>query len=251
MAQYIASTRIDKMKDPDNSVRLRSDIHTVFDAKRFAIVPIEGRLVAYCRNSAPVSQLNRLYHGVELHRISDPGYLAQFLFARFAYTVFQSFRTFLEVDLQSSRKLRLRVGEQMGVEWCNAERCWRFAQVTARQGKSGSSSPRKRPHSGAGAADDGGHDYDYYDSYDYDDDDDDDDESDEAEPRGRKRRRTRRDDVDAAQSVSSSPPPSSIDCSTTLSITTPKTLPFPATKVRNIADVDQKELEADRHKSSS
>ncbi|KAL2397547.1 hypothetical protein ABEF93_000786 [Exophiala dermatitidis] len=150
MTVYIDSTRADKLKDSDNSIRLRSDVHSVFDAKRFAIVPIDGRLVVYCMNTKLGSQVERLYHGVELHRIRDSGYLGHFLLARFAYTVFERLRAWLESN--TSRKLRLRVDNATRVEICSPERCWRFAQYTAYQGKSRSVSPKKRPHPDAGAA---------------------------------------------------------------------------------------------------
>jgi hypothetical protein len=146
MASYVDSTRIDKLKDPDNSIRLRSDIHTIFDAKRFAIVPIDKRLVVYCFNTRLGSQAERLYHGVELHRVHDSGCLGQFLLARFAYTVFERLREFLEADVP--RKLRLRIDNKTKVEMCDAERCRRFAKDTAYQGKSRSVSPRKHPPPG-------------------------------------------------------------------------------------------------------
>lgn len=150
MSVYIDSTRADKLKDPDNTIRLRSDLHTIFDAKRFTIVPIERRLVVYCMNTKLGSQAQRLYHGVELHRIRDSGYLIQFLFARFAYTIFERLRAFLEAN--TPRKLRLRVENEEIVEMCSPERCWRFARDTAYQGKSRSVSPKKRPHPDAEAA---------------------------------------------------------------------------------------------------
>ena len=143
MAVFVDSTRADKLKDPDNSIRLRSDVHTIFDTKRFAVVPMEGRLVVYCFNARLGSQIERLYHGVELHRLHDSGCLGRFLLARFAYTVFERLRAFLEA--QTSRKLRLRLDNETKVEVCSPERCWRFAQDTAYQGKSRSVSPKKRP----------------------------------------------------------------------------------------------------------
>jgi hypothetical protein len=143
MASYVDSTRVDKLKDPDNSIRLRSDVHTIFDAKRFAVVPIDERLVVYCFNARLGSQAERLYHGVELHRVHDSGCLGQFLLARFAYTVFERLRGFLEADVP--RKLRLRIDNETKVEMCDAERCWRFAKDTVYQDKSCSISPRKRP----------------------------------------------------------------------------------------------------------
>lgn len=144
MGVYVPSTRVDKLKDPQNIIRLRSDIHTVFDAKNFAIVPIEGRLVVYCMNTALGSQVERLHHGVEVHRIRAR---SQYLLARFAYTVFAHLRAFLETD--TDRKLRLWVENEETIEICGPERCEAFARYTAYRGKSGSASPRKRPHAEA------------------------------------------------------------------------------------------------------
>lgn len=139
MSDYIHSTAIDKMKDTDNIVRLRSDIHTVFDSKQFAIVPINRRVVAYCLNAKPGSHVGRLYHGVELHGLKNP---PQLLFARLAYTVFERLRDFL--DARAERKLLIRVGDTWETEACDFEKCQQFSRVTASQGKSKSVSPKKR-----------------------------------------------------------------------------------------------------------
>ena len=200
MAAYVGSTRADKLKDPDNSIRLRSDLHTIFDAKCFAIVPIERRLVVYCLNTRLGSQIERLYHGVELHEIHDSGRFSQFLLARFAYTVFECLRAFL--DANTPRKLRLRLNSETQVEQCSPDRCRRFAQDTAYQGKSGSFSPRKRclPDTEELA--------------------DSDDDWSEPEQRGRKRRRS-----DESESFSSS----AFSCpghSVNLSVARPETPPL-------------------------
>jgi hypothetical protein len=212
MSVYIDSTRADKLKDPDNTIRLRSDLHTIFDAKRFTIVPIERRLVVYCMNTKLGSQAQRLYHGVELHRIRDSGYLIQFLFARFAYTIFERLRAFLEAN--TPRKLRLRVENEERVEMCSPERCWRFARDTAYQGKSRSVSPKKRPHPDAEAAVES------------------DDDGTEAEFRGRKRSRS-----DETESLSSSMLSSSAGYSSGLSVGTPGTPPTQTPKIVNTTDL--------------
>ena len=213
MAIYINSTRADKIKDRDNSIRLRSDIRTLFDAKRFAIVPIGGRLVVYCMNTVLGSQVERLYHGVEVHRICDSGCLGEFLFARFAYTVFEQLQRFLEAN--TSRKLRLRVDNETAVEICSPERCWRFAKYTASRGKSGSISPKKRPHSEVEPAVDS------------------DGDATDAEFRGRKRRRS-----GETESFASSVLSSSMGYSAESSAGTPGTPPLPGHKVESTTDRD-------------
>ena len=215
MAEYVDSTRADKLKDPDNSIRLRSDVHTIFDAKRFAIVPIEGRLVVHCLNARLGSQIERLYHGVELHRIYNSGCLTQFLLARFAYTVFERLRAFLEAN--NPRKLRLRLNNESKVELCSPERCWRFAKDTAYQGKSRSVSPKKRPPPDTEEPADSDNDWS------------------EEEHRGRKRRRSNESES-FSSSVLSGP-----GLSVNLSIATPETtppLPTPSTKAASDTHID-------------
>ncbi|EXJ59512.1 uncharacterized protein A1O5_12137 [Cladophialophora psammophila CBS 110553] len=220
MAVYIHSAKADKLKESDNSIRLRSDIHTIFDAKRFAIVPIEGRLVVYCMNTNLGSQVEGLYHGVEIHRIRNSGFLSQFLFARFAYTVFERLRAFLEAN--TTRKLRLRVDHEPKEEMCSPERCLRLASDTAYQGKSRSVSPKKRPRPDTEPNDDNWSETDF---------------------RGRKRRRS-----DDTESFSVSLP-SSVGYSADLLIGTPGTPPTPAPKTENTTDI-RFDLKTERHQSN-
>ncbi|KAJ9622159.1 hypothetical protein H2204_011666 [Knufia peltigerae] len=173
------TTRADKLQHPDNMIRLRSDIHKIFDAKVFTIVPIEGRLVVSCLNAMPRSQTAQIYHGVEIHQIENRDLLGEFLFARFAYTIFELLRGFLEVNAEV--KLRLWIDNKITEEICDSERSSQFARTTASQGKSCSASPRKRPRpgpAGTGSAGDSGDMYS------------DDEDDSEEEVRGRKRRRS-------------------------------------------------------------
>lgn len=142
MHEYIPSTATDKMNHPTNIVRLKSDIHIIFDAKRFAIVPMGDHLVAYCFNEEPDSQVARQFHGVELHRLHVTENSTHFLLARFAYTVFEHFRSFLDSNVP--RKLRLQLKDGVTEQICNEEKCQAFARATAMQGKSRSVSPKKR-----------------------------------------------------------------------------------------------------------
>ncbi|KEF50890.1 uncharacterized protein A1O9_13060 [Exophiala aquamarina CBS 119918] len=139
MSDYTDSTAVDKMNHPNNTIRFKSDVHTIFDSKRFAIVPAGGRLVAYCLNARPGSHIERFCHGVELHRLNNP---PQLLLARFGYTVFEDLRDFL--DARVARKLLLWTENTWTTEICNFERCQQFSRATASQGKSRSASPKKR-----------------------------------------------------------------------------------------------------------
>jgi len=177
MFVYTMSTAMDKMKHPNNTIRLRNDIHTIFDSKRFAIVPAAGRLVAYCFNTEAGSHIERVCHGVELHRLNNP---PQLLLARLGYTVFEVLREFL--DARVARKLLIRTENTWAEEICDFERCQQFSRTTASQSKSRSVSPKKRAKV-YGSEDSEESDVEWSDEWS-------EEESDEEEMRGRKRRRS-------------------------------------------------------------
>jgi hypothetical protein len=138
MAVYTTSTGIDRMKDMNNTIRLRSDVHTIFDAKRFTIVPKQGVFVAHTFSEVK-SEVLRLYHNVQLHYFEAS---VSLLFARFAYTVFECLRTSLRSG--RPRKLWLRVEAGTVEKECTGSKCAEFATETATQSKSRSASPKKR-----------------------------------------------------------------------------------------------------------
>jgi HNH endonuclease len=139
MAPYTASTGTDKMKHPMNMIKLRSDIHTIFDAKRFTIVPKKKLLMVHTFSEKAISEVFRLYHNVPIQQF-EAG--VEFLFARFAYTVFEHLRTCLESG--EPKKLRLRVGMGMEERDCVGRECAKFAKETASRSTSRSASPKKR-----------------------------------------------------------------------------------------------------------
>jgi HNH endonuclease len=139
MAPYTASTRTDKMKHPMNMINLRSDIHTIFDAKRFTIVPKKKLLMVHTFSEKAISEVFRLYHNMPIQQF-EAG--VEFLFARFAYTVFEHLRTCLESG--ELKKLRLRVGMGMEERDCVGRECAKFAKETASRSTSRSASPKKR-----------------------------------------------------------------------------------------------------------
>lgn len=139
MADYTASVRTDKMKHPMNMIKFRSDIHTILDAKRFAIVPKEKLLMVHTFDEKAISEVFRLYHNVPIQQLKAD---VEFLFARFAYTVFKHLRTCLKSG--EPRKLRLQVGMDMEEQNCIGPECAKFAKETASQSTSRSASPKKR-----------------------------------------------------------------------------------------------------------
>lgn len=76
----------------DNAIGLRSDVHTVFDDKNFAIVPKRdqetGGLVPVVHVVNPISDsyFHRHYHN---RQVLPLGCSAECLFVRFAWTLFQ------------------------------------------------------------------------------------------------------------------------------------------------------------------
>lgn len=165
MVYYTSVPGVDKMKDGGNIITLRCDVHKILDAKRFAIVPKKGLLVVHTFFEKALSEVYRLYHNVPVQQVEAK---VQFLFARFAYTVFEHLRPFL--DSGKSTKLRL-VGGDVEERECTAQECAQYAEETAFQGKSRSASPRKRQNADDVAWAEAG-------------------ETDEENKRGRKRRRT-------------------------------------------------------------
>lgn len=93
MSKCTTSTGMDPMKHLKIIVWLRSDIHTIFDAKRFSHVPKNGLLLVHMFEEADMSEAYELYHNVPFQQVDSK---VQYLFARFAYTVFEFLRTFLE-----------------------------------------------------------------------------------------------------------------------------------------------------------
>jgi hypothetical protein len=102
MFQYTNLSRvdIDGIDDSLNGILLRSDVHTLFDQRRFALVPkpscdVTDRLslVAHVLIPGVSSQLIQLYHNVATQELT--GVAMEFLFARFAWTIFPFIKGFL------------------------------------------------------------------------------------------------------------------------------------------------------------
>ena len=129
----------------DNSVNgllLRSDIHTIFDQKRFVIVPKNDSLVVHIVAPGPTSELIRLYHNVELQPLS--GMSIECFLARFAWTVFVQVMDFV---LQEQERLLViyEDGKIVSKVYSGKECTKEFGP----QPKSRSQSPRKRQRDGS------------------------------------------------------------------------------------------------------
>lgn len=68
--------------DPRNVVLLRSDIHTLFDARRFILVSKNGVWVSHAPSGSPDDKLATLYYNVELQPLKKVA--VEFLLARFS-----------------------------------------------------------------------------------------------------------------------------------------------------------------------
>jgi hypothetical protein len=87
MSDYTNPPRLgtDPIDDPCNAILLRSDIHTIFDQKRFLLVPKASRFVVHIIAPGQNLQLTQLYHNVALQPLV--GVALELVFARFAWTV--------------------------------------------------------------------------------------------------------------------------------------------------------------------
>lgn len=85
MFQYSAWEERGTTDDPRNTLLLRSDIHTVFDTKRFCIVPKNGQWVTHVLYGSVQDELARRFHNVPLQVLRDIA--VEFIFARFVYTI--------------------------------------------------------------------------------------------------------------------------------------------------------------------
>ncbi|KAM3547455.1 hypothetical protein ARSEF4850_010020, partial [Beauveria asiatica] len=85
MFQYSTWEEKAKPDDPSNAILLRSDIHTLFDAKRIMIVPKQGKWVTHVLYGTAHDELAECYHNVPLQPLT--GISLEFLFARFVWTI--------------------------------------------------------------------------------------------------------------------------------------------------------------------
>ncbi|KHN94020.1 uncharacterized protein MAM_07328 [Metarhizium album ARSEF 1941] len=85
MFQYSAWEERGTTDDPRNTILLRSDAHTVFDAKRFIIVPKKRKWVTHVLYGTSQDELAQNFHNIHVQPLTDIA--VEFIFARFVYTI--------------------------------------------------------------------------------------------------------------------------------------------------------------------
>lgn len=123
--------------DTQNAILLRSDVHTIFDQKQFAVVPKASALVIHIVAPGSSSQLTNIYHNVQLQKLYDVA--VQFLFARFAWTIFAKSINFVTQGLRRTLCI-LTKDEDLKIQELTGDECKQFLTTP----KSRSQSPRKR-----------------------------------------------------------------------------------------------------------
>ncbi|KAH6718742.1 hypothetical protein BKA61DRAFT_262195 [Leptodontidium sp. MPI-SDFR-AT-0119] len=123
------------LRDPNNALLLRADLHKAFDDRKFSLFPKDDQgFVVHVLQSA--TDLRLLYHNA---RVTIPQCEVNYVFARFAWSIFPSLTGFLT----STQKSRLVV------RWDEASEDWIESEVSAlslaqRSVASRSNSPTKR-----------------------------------------------------------------------------------------------------------
>jgi hypothetical protein len=92
--------------DVSNCIALRSDIHKAFDDGKFVMVPKEGKWVVQFLGLT--STLGKRFHNQVIH-LSE-GVSTQFIFARFAWTIFRGLNLFFDMD--ADREVLVKVHEK-------------------------------------------------------------------------------------------------------------------------------------------
>ena len=144
MFRYVSQTTRQgsrTINDPANCLLLRADLHRGFDKLDFVFVPKDDDVLAtHVVERNPEFQV--LYHNARLHQT---GAAPEFLFARFAYTIFPSLACFLQLGQPRHLNFALKQ-EQRLVDAAECEeigsRTFSRLQVADR---SNTSSPTKRP----------------------------------------------------------------------------------------------------------
>ncbi|KAG9648243.1 hypothetical protein KCU64_g9860, partial [Aureobasidium melanogenum] len=144
---------IEPIDGPRNALLLRSDIHTVFDQRRFAItlkpLPVASDsaathgLAVHLFSPGLSEQFAKLYHGIALQPLY--GVAPEYLFARFAWTVFAYSAQFLEQG--TKRALYIVHDGETSEQELNADQCMQL--YLSRKSRSLSPSKRKRDDGGS------------------------------------------------------------------------------------------------------
>ncbi|KAK0861867.1 hypothetical protein LTR87_016806, partial [Friedmanniomyces endolithicus] len=125
----------------DNIVKLRTDLHQLWDALEFSIVPkrntADDRALWTVHSMSEDRELLELYHNVPLHTFDRP---SEFLFARFAMDIFPKMLGFLQTHYARFLAVPQADGE-VETRLFSGEECQAFG---INQGRGRSTSPTKR-----------------------------------------------------------------------------------------------------------
>lgn len=98
------------LDDDRNIIRLRSDIHTAFDAKDLILFPkTNENMAVHVQGDTP--DLCALYHNCE---ILDPSCAIQCLFARFAWCILVHIIVFIKASKKERRAIRWDENQELG-----------------------------------------------------------------------------------------------------------------------------------------
>lgn len=125
----------------DNMLRLRTDLHRLWDDGQFAIVPKDGKWVIHFLQDTSTSELHDTYHNLELQRIT--GVSPMFLLCRFALAIFTK-SVFLSQNTGRKLVCVSENGEIKNREFLPEQCRLLFGTARARSG-----SPKKRSRSAA------------------------------------------------------------------------------------------------------
>ena len=126
------------LDDTTNALALRSDIHSCFDDKRFAIVPKEGKWVPHFFQET--DDLGPLYHNQAIDMAEEIS--APFLLARLAWAIFPMLGGFMNSGGDRQVCILVKVGDNFEerIEKWSSEK---FREMISRP-KGGGQSPSKR-----------------------------------------------------------------------------------------------------------
>lgn len=132
---------LDKIDDPRNGLLLRADVHTLFDQKRFAIIPKISAFV--CHNAIPEisNEVSNLYHNVKLLPLNE--IKIEYLLARFAWTIFPQIYDFIQQDM----KLRLCIyigNKETQIKNFSGEECKDILSRNKSRGQSSSQGTKRQ-----------------------------------------------------------------------------------------------------------
>lgn len=130
------------VNDPSNVMLLREDLHTSFDQLKFVFVPkatANGDSTLVTHLLVDSSELCRLYQNTELHSID--GIAREFLFARFAWSIFYFLEGFLQAG--TLRDLLLSTGHRIA----SPDECKSYTKQPGTRTRSESPKKRSRPES--------------------------------------------------------------------------------------------------------